>query len=152
MEFQLGGLRHESVIALLQEHHQDMLRLSPPESVHALDLSALEKPDVTFWSVWINQELAGIGAIKALDKRYAEIKSMRTARKQLRKGVAAKVLSHLIEFAKESSFERVSLETGTMAAFEPAQRLYSKFGFEACEPFGDYQLAPYSMFMTRTLT
>lgn len=151
MKFQTEELRHKAVIALLQEHHEDMLCHSPPESIHALDLNALEEPDVTFWSVWIDQELAGIGAIKALDENHAEIKSMRTAKKHLRKGIAGKMLSHIIEYAKINSFKQLSLETGTKVAFLPAQKLYQQFGFEACEPFGNYKEDPFSMFMTKAI-
>ena len=146
MDIKLGELRHEAVISLLQEHHEDMLALSPPESVHALDLRALEHPDVTFWSLWVNQDLAGIGAIKELDKDHCEIKSMRTSTKFLRKGIA-----HIVEQATLRSYKRLSLETGTMDAFIPAQKLYQQFGFQPCAPFGNYQEDPYSMFMSKAI-
>jgi putative acetyltransferase len=151
MDIKLGELRHEAVISLLQEHHEDMLAHSPPESVHALDLSALEHPDVTFWSLWINQDLAGIGAIKELDNDHCEIKSMRTSTKFLRKGIARKILEHIVEQATLRSYKRLSLETGTMDAFIPAQKLYQQFGFQVCVPFGNYQEDPYSMFMSKTI-
>jgi putative acetyltransferase len=151
MDIKVGELRHKAVISLLQEHHKDMLAHSPLESVHTLDLSALEHPDVTFWSLWINQDLAGIGAIKELDKDHCEIKSMRTSAKFLRKGIARKVLGHIVEQAIIRSYKRLSLETGTMDAFIPAQKLYQQFGFQACEPFGNYQEDPYSMFMSKTI-
>ena len=151
MEIRIGELRNEDVIALLKEHHEDMLFHSPPESVHALDLSALESPDVTFWSFWVNQELAGIGALKELDKTHGEIKSMRTSSNYLRKGIARKLLEHIINQANIRSYKKLSLETGTMDAFLPAQRLYQQFGFQECEPFGNYKEDPYSMFMTKSI-
>jgi putative acetyltransferase len=151
MQIRIGELRSEEVIALLQEHHEDMLIHSPPESVHALDLSALESSDITFWSLWIDQELAGIGALKELDKKHGEIKSMRTSAKHLRKGIAGKLLDHIIKQANLRFYKKLSLETGTMNAFLPAQKLYEQFGFEECEPFGQYNLDPYSMFMTKVL-
>ena len=151
MNIRIGELRNEDVIILLNEHHEDMLSHSPPESSHALDLSALESPDVTFWSLWVNQELAGIGALKELDKEHGEIKSMRTSAKQLRKGIARKLLEHIINQANIRSYKKLSLETGTMDAFLPAQKLYQKFGFQECEPFGSYKEDPYSMFMTKTI-
>lgn len=151
MEIRLGGLTNTAVVALLEEHHQDMLLHSPPESVHALDLSGLEHPNVTFWSMWQGGELAGVGALKVLDAEHAEIKSMRTAKQFLRKGVAAKMLNHIIEQAKQRHIKKISLETGTAKAFTPAQKLYQSFGFVECEPFGDYQQDPYSMFMTKVL-
>jgi putative acetyltransferase len=151
MDIRIGELRNEDVIILLNEHHKDMLSHSPPESVHALDLSALESPDLTFWSLWVNQELAGIGALKELNKEHGEIKSMRTSAKQLRKGIARKLLEHIINQANTRSYKKLSLETGTMDAFLPAQKLYQKFGFQECEPFGGYKEDPYSMFMTKNI-
>lgn len=151
MHIKVGKLRHEEVISLLQEHHEDMLSHSPPESVHALDLTALEQPEITFWSLWINENLAGIGALKELDKKHGEIKSMRTSRKFLRKGIARKMLEHIIKQAIIRSYKKLRLETGTMNSFIPAQKLYQEFDFDVCEPFGDYQDDPYSMFMSKNI-
>ncbi|WOH36358.1 GNAT family N-acetyltransferase [Thalassotalea fonticola] len=151
MDIRIGELRNKAVITLLEEHHQDMLSHSPPESVHALDLGALEQRDVTFWSLWINQELAGIGALKELDKEHGEIKSMRTSKHHLRKGIARILLEHIIKQANERSYKKLSLETGTMEAFLPAQKLYQRFGFVECGPFGNYQEDPYSMFMSKNI-
>jgi putative acetyltransferase len=151
MDIRVGELRRKEVIALLQEHHEDMLIHSPPESVHALDLSELEAPDVTFWSFWVNHDLAGIGALKELDKEHGEIKSMRTSSNYLRKGIARKLLDHIIKQSNIRSYKKLSLETGTMNAFLPAQQLYQQFGFQESKPFGNYKEDPYSMFMTKVL-
>ncbi|MBU2978783.1 GNAT family N-acetyltransferase [Alteromonas sp. C1M14] len=151
MDIRVGELRKAEVIALLQEHHEDMLIHSPPESVHALDLSGLEVPTVTFWSLWVDQKLAGIGALKELDKEHGEIKSMRTSTNFLRKGIARQLLEHIIKESTLRSYKKVSLETGTKEAFLPAQNLYQQFGFQKCEPFGNYKEDPYSMFMTKVL-
>lgn len=151
MDIRIGELRNEQVISLLEAHHQDMLSHSPPESVHALDLSALEKADVTFWSLWFNQELAGIGALKELDKHHGELKSMRTAKSHLRKGVAGILMEHIIKQANVRSYIKLSLETGTMDAFLPAQKLYQQFGFQECGPFSHYQEDPNSMFMSKNI-
>jgi putative acetyltransferase len=124
---------------------------SPPESVHALDLEALRKPDITFWSVWQDSELMGCGAIRELDSRHGEIKSMRTASLHLRKSVAATLMHHILEEAKRRSYERLSLETGSMDAFAPARKLYASFGFKPCGPFANYVEDPYSVFMTREM-
>jgi putative acetyltransferase len=124
---------------------------SPPESVHALDLEALRKPDITFWSAWQDAELLGCGALKELDLLHGEIKSMRTAARHLRKGIAARLLRHIIEEAERRSYRRLSLETGSMEAFAPARRLYTRFGFRQCGPFGSYSEDPNSVFMTREL-
>ena len=150
MIIKIDNLDGIEVKQLLQEHHEDMLKHSPPESVHALDLSSLKLPEVTFWTAWISGQLAGCGALKKLDEKHVELKSMRTAQQFLRKGVAANILQHMLTTAKEQSFEKVSLETGTMAAFVPAQKLYKRFGFRECKPFADYQEDPYSMFLEKT--
>jgi putative acetyltransferase len=151
MEIKVGDLKNEQVISLLKAHHEDMLSHSPVESVHALDLSALESPKVTFWGLWINNELAGCGALKELDTKHGEIKSMRTSGNYLRKGVARELLVHIINQATSRGYEKLSLETGSMAAFVPAHKLYQRFGFQSCQPFGDYQEDPYSLFMSKTI-
>lgn len=151
MYIKIDDLSGPEIRALLEEHLRNMRLISPPESVHALDLEGLRKPDVTFWTVWEERELLGCGALKELDPRHAEIKSMRTAWLHRRKGVAKRLLEHMIEEAKRRGYSRLSLETGSMAAFEPARRLYSSFGFIFCEPFADYTEDPNSVFMTREL-
>ena len=149
MGIRVDDLSGPQVIGLLQVHLQSVALHSPPESVHALDLAALRKPDITFWSVWDESELMGCGAIKELDPRHGEIKSMRTASTHLRKGVAAALLRHILDESRRRSYRQLSLETGSMAAFAPARSLYASFGFEACGPFADYVEDPYSVFMTR---
>lgn len=142
----LGG---ESIAALLREHLQEMAAHSPPQSVHALDLERLRAPEITVWTAWEGDELLGCGALKALGGGHGEIKSMRTARRQLRRGVAAALLEHLIGEARHRGWRRLSLETGSMAHFAPARALYRRYGFEPCGPFGDYVPDPNSVFMTR---
>ena len=151
MHIRVGQLAHEQVLALLGEHHQDMLSHSPVESVHALDISGLKAADVTFFSMWDGDNLAGVGALKQLDSYHGEIKSMRTSKLFLRQGVAHKILAHLIAEATDRGYQRLSLETGSMAAFLPAKRLYQQFGFQQCTPFADYKVDPYSSFMTLSL-
>ena len=144
-------VRGAEILALLAEHLADVARHSPPESVHALDVQALRAPDVTMWTAWEAGELLGCGALKQLDPRHGEIKSMRTAEAHLRQGVGARILEHLIAEAKSRSYRRLSLETGSMEAFAPARRLYERFGFEECAPFADYRLDPHSVYMTLRL-
>ena len=151
MEIRVDDLSGAQVQALLAEHLRAMHAASPPESVHALDLSGLRRPEVTFWSIWSGPDLAGCGALKQLDDGHAEIKSMRTADAFRRRGVAAHMLRHLIEEARRRGYRRLSLETGSMAYFEPARRLYAQFGFAECGPFGAYTEDPNSIFMTREL-
>jgi putative acetyltransferase len=128
-----------------------MHQLSPPESVHALDLEHLRRPDITFWCAWEGAHLLGCGALKELSPSHGEVKSMRTTRAHLRKGVARAILDRIIEEARRRRYERLSLETGSMAAFQPAQELYARFGFTCCGPFADYVEDPNSVFMTRAL-
>jgi putative acetyltransferase len=149
MDIRVDDLSGPEIIRLLHEHLQSVALHSPPESVHALGLEALRNPDITFWSVWQDSELMGCGAIKELDSRHGEIKSMRTVSLHLRKGVAAGLMHHILEEAERRSYERLSLETGSMDAFAPARSLYGSFGFKPCGPFANYVEDPYSVFMTR---
>jgi putative acetyltransferase len=151
MEIRTGGLDHPAVVALLQEHLQGMAQLSPPESIHALDLDGLKGTDITFWSAWQDDELVGCGALKQLDAAHGEIKSMRTASRHRRKGVAAAMLAHILAEADRRTYRQLSLETGSMQGFEPARRLYVRFGFQSCGPFADYMDDPNSVFMTRAV-
>lgn len=144
-------LTHPAVLALLDEHLRDMRAATPPESVHALDHDELRAPDVTFWTAWDGNELLGCGALKALDAKHGEIKSMRTAKNRLRSGVAAAILAHIVAVARERGYERLSLETGSGRPFDAALRFYEKQGFDYCEPFGDYVPDPFSRFMTLNL-
>jgi putative acetyltransferase len=149
MDIRVDDLSSPEIIRLLHEHLQSVALHSPPESVHALGLEALRNPDITFWSVWQDSELMGCGAVKELDSRHGEIKSMRTVSLHLRKGVAARLMHHILEEAERRSYERLSLETGSMDAFAPARSLYASFGFEPCGRFANYVEDPYSVFMTR---
>jgi putative acetyltransferase len=147
----MDDLSGREIAELLHQHLQCMASVSPPESRHALNLESLRKPNITFWSVWQNLELAGCGALKELDSEHGEIKSMRTAATHIRQGVASFVLGHLITEAKRRGYRRLSLETGAMPYFAPAHALYRKFGFEKCIAFSDYREDPNSLFMTLEL-
>ena len=151
MLIKIDDLTGDDVIGLLNEHLRGMSQNSPPESVHTLNIADLQKPEITFWSAWEEMNLVGCGALKELDKLNAEIKSMRTTSSYLRKGVAHKILQHIMNQAKKRNYQRLSLETGSMAAFEPARKLFVSFGFVYCEPFADYVVDPNSLFMTREL-
>ena len=151
MEIRLDDLTGPEIAALLDEHLDNMHALSPPESVHAMDISKLRRPDVTFWTAWSNGELLGCGALRELSPTHGEVKSMRTALAHRRCGAGRAVLVHIIDEARRRSYERLSLETGSMAAFAPAHRLYESFGFSFCGPFGDYREDPNSVFMTKVL-
>jgi putative acetyltransferase len=151
MELRVDDLRGAAVAALLEEHLAHMAALSPRCSMHALDLASLRAPEITFWTVWDGDVLAGCGALKELDAQHGEIKSMRTAKTHHRRGVAARVLQHAIDEARRRGYTRLSLETGSMDGFAPARALYEKFGFAPCAPFVGYVEDPNSVFMTLTV-
>lgn len=151
MNIRVDDLRGPEVRGLLEEHLHTMTLYSPPGSIHALDLDALRAPDVTFWTAWEDAELLGCGALRELDPSHGEIKSMRTATPHLRKGVASAMLRHIVDEGRRRGYRRISLETGSAAAFVPARRLYAGFGFASCGPYAGYAEDPYSVFMTRVL-
>jgi putative acetyltransferase len=144
-------LTGERIANLLREHLDDMHDNTPPESVHALDLEGLRSPDITFWSAWDGDELLGCGALKELDSSSGEIKSVRTAKAYRGKGVASKMLEHIIEEARRRNYDCLNLETGGLAEFAAARAFYSRYGFEYRGPFADYIDDPYSVLMTRKL-
>jgi putative acetyltransferase len=151
LQIRVDDLAGPEIRALLAEHLRNMHQLSPPESVHALDLAGLLQPEITFWTAWSNGELLGCGALKELSPAHGEIKSMRTVSAHRRKGVARAMLEHIIAKARSRSYARLSLETGSLHAFEPARRLYESFGFTYCSPFEGYTEDPNSVFLTRML-
>lgn len=152
MEIKIDDLTGPEVAKLLQEHLDEMALHSPAESRHALDLTGLQKPEITFWSIWEGGELIGCGALKEMDTHHGEVKSMRTTYAHRGRGIGRKMLQHIIAEAERRGYKRLSLETGSMAAFEPARQMYARFGFEYCDPFGSYKLDPNSVFMTKELT
>lgn len=151
MQIRRDDLTGPEIRALLEEHLRNMHEISPPESVHALDLGKLRRPDITFWTVWSGGALLGCGALRELDPKHGEVKSMRTSPAHRRKGVARAVLEHIVGVARSRAYARLSLETGSMKEFIPARRLYESFGFTYCAPFGDYTDDPNSVFMTKPL-
>jgi putative acetyltransferase len=151
MEIKIDDLAGAEIAAFLEEHIQDMRSVSPPESKHALDLAGLRKPEITFWTCWHEGQIAGCCALKKLDPHHGEVKSMRTSRALRRHGVAAQLLEHLIREARARGCQRLSLETGAMEFFEPARKLYRKFGFEPCGPFATYKQDPNSVFLTKVI-
>jgi putative acetyltransferase len=151
MEIREGGLDEPQVVELLRFHMQGMLANSPKDSCHFLDLSGLRAPGVSFWSVWDGDALLGVGALKQLDAEHGEIKSMRTSAQHLRRGTGAALVSHILKTARERGYRRVSLETGSGPAFEPAHALYRQFGFTECGPFAEYKEDPFSRFLSRVI-
>ena len=152
MRIELDDLSRHEVHALLREHLSDMHELSPPESVHAFDMTKLRGAEVTFWTVWDDSVLLGCGALKELTPTHGEVKSMRTPRAQRRRGAGRAMLAHIVDEARRRGYRRLSLETGANAAFAPAWRLYESFGFVRCGPFADYKADPNAVFMSLDLS
>lgn len=150
-KIRIDDLENEDVKKLVNQHVQKMVEGSPIESVHALNLDRLKGDDITFYTLWINNNLAGCRALKQLDGSHGEIKSMRTHENYLKLGVAQAILSHIISVAKNRGYSRLSLETGTSSSFIPAHNLYKKNGFTICEPFSDYFEDKNSYFMKKEL-
>jgi putative acetyltransferase len=142
-----GDFDDDRVKALLVRHLQGMHANTPPGHVFALDWSGLQKPEISFYALWEGDELLGVGALKELEPRAGEIKSMRTADAHLRRGVAAAILEHIIAEARRRGYTRLSLETGAGPAFEAAHTLYRKYGFTDGGAFGDYEKSPFNRFL-----
>ena len=137
--------------AVLARHLAVMQAETPPAHVHALPAERLQDPAVTLFGARRQGVLLGVGAIRRLENMHAELKSMHTLAEARGQGIGRAMLGHLIQVASASGYQRVSLETGTMAAFEPARRMYRSAGFRPCEPFGEYTVNPYSVCMTLAL-
>lgn len=150
--FRVDDLSGAPTRELVAHHLVGMHASSPPESVFALDIDGLRHPDVTFWSGWRGDDLAVIGALKALDETSGELKSMRVADGQLGTGAGRAMLRHLVAEARARGMSTLWLETGSTDDFLPARGLYESEGFVECGPFADYPENPFSVFMTLTLS
>jgi putative acetyltransferase len=150
-EIAVDDPRSADIRELLERHLTFAHTHTPPHDVHALDIDGLLDPAVTFYSYRLDGQLLGVGALKQLDPRHAELKSMHTAAEARGRGIGRAILSHLIAVARDRGCRRVSLETGTVAAFTPARSLYASAGFEPCGPFAEYRPRPSNTFMTLSL-
>ena len=155
LQFHLDDLSDPRMAVFLEAHLADMRRISPPESVHALDLAALRQPGVRFWSAWLSHAgglaLVGTVALKRLSADHAELKSMRTAPPWRGQGVGHGLLQHALGEARRAGHARISLETGSQPFFDPAHALYAAHGFVDCPPFAGYRPDPNSRFMSRAV-
>jgi putative acetyltransferase len=147
----LGDLTDARVVQLLEDHLADMFATSPAESVHALDVTALQDPRITFWTVQEGDEILGCVALKQLDPEHGELKTMRTSAEHRGRGLGRLLLEHVVAEARRRGYRRISLETGTEDFFAPAHALYTRSGFVECGPFADYVLDPHSVYLTRQL-
>jgi putative acetyltransferase len=146
-----GDFSDPRVIALLKIHLTSARAETAPGSAHALDLSELQSPEISFWTIWDDETLLGIGALKRLPGDYGEVKSMHTVRSARRRGVGSAMLRHIIAAARARGMSRLSLETGSWDYFRPARAFYRRHGFVECPPFGDYVADPNSIFMSLDL-
>jgi putative acetyltransferase len=151
IEIHEDDLSGRAVQDLIAFHLDGMHDTSPPESVHALEIDGLRHPSITFWSAWIDGQLAGIGALKVLDPKRGELKSMRVDDRFRGSGVGRALLRHIVGAAQERGLTSLWLETGSPDDFVPAQRLYESEGFTRCGPFDGYTDDPFSVFMTREI-
>ena len=144
-EVNIDDLSSQEIATFLNEHLKDM------RGVHALNLTELRAQEITFWSARANNRILGCGALKELNSKHGEIKSMRTATEAKGQGIASNILRHIIKESENRGYKKLSLETGSKDFFQPARRLYTKHGFQICRPFANYHEDPVSVFMTMTL-
>jgi len=133
---------------LLIKHFIELRSVSPPGSTHVLDIPGLKDPTIRFWSLWDDKELIGCGALKLLEKNHGEFKSIRVADKYRKNGMGEKIISHLIDQAKQIGIKKLSIETGSGDFFTPARKLFKKFGFKKSEPFAHYKIDPNSCYFS----
>jgi putative acetyltransferase len=140
------------VLALLQEHLQNMHEITPPEFIFAFDAAKLREPGVVVWSAWRDDDvLLGVAALKELSPTQGEVKSMRTPARFRRQGAGRALLNHVLEISRQRGYRELFLETGRQQDFIPALTLYRSVGFRECGPFGDYEENGNSVFMTLDL-
>jgi putative acetyltransferase len=150
-EISVDDPRAPDVRQMLEIHLVFARSQTPPEDAHAMDADELMDPAVTLFSLRQDGVLLAVGALKRLDRKHAEVKSMHTLESARGRGVGRRMLEHLIAVARADGYRRLSLETGSMAAFAPARSLYTGAGFRPCEPFGEYRASPNSTYLTLTL-
>ena len=134
-----GNFENSEVNELLVKHFIELRSVSPVSSTHVLDIEGLRDPSIIFWSLWEQNQLMGCGALKFLNKNHGEFKSIRVADKYRKSGMGEKIISHLIDQAKQIGIKKLSIETGAGDFFAPARKLFQKFGFKTCKPFAHYK-------------
>ena len=140
-----------AALALIERHLAFARANTPPDDVHALEVAELRDRGVTFFGIRDGDELVCMGALQQLDEGHGEIKSMHTEEGARGRGAGRAMVDHLLSVARARGYRRVSLETGTMAAFAPARALYTATGFAPCPPFGGYSDSPSRLCMTMRL-
>lgn len=151
MKIRKDNVTDQRVINLIEDHMQKMELYSPPSALHHLEINEYEDPKLTVWTAWENDELLGVGALKKLNGKHGELKSIKTHPDHLRKGVAQQLVSYILKQAVLAGYNQVSLETGSQEEFKPALEFYKSIGFDECGPFSDYKDDPASVFMTQRI-
>jgi putative acetyltransferase len=151
MRITSGDFSDPRVVELLSIHVASARAETARGSAHALDLTGLQAPEISLWTIWEGETLLGVGALKRLTSDHGEVKSMHTAKAARRKGAGSAMLRHIIARARAAGMTRLSLETGSWDYFRPAHALYRSHGFIECGPFADYAPDPNSVFMTLDL-
>ena len=146
-----GNFDNPEVHELLTKHFIELRAASPEGSAHVLDIPGLKIPSIKFWSLWQNDKLMGCGALKFLDERHGEFKSIRIQDNFRKTGNGINVINHLIDEAKKLNIIRLSIETGAGDFFKPARKLFKKCGFEICDPFAHYKEDKNSVYLTKSL-
>ena len=147
-----GNFENAEVNKMLINHFIELRSVSPEGSAHVLDIEGLKDSSIKFWSLWENQELMGCGALKFLDKKHGEFKSIRVNDEFRKKGNGIIIIKHLIEEAKKLDIQKLSLETGSGIFFEPARKLFTICGFKPCDPFAHYKDDPNSCYMSKLIS
>tara|TARA_B100001540_G_C15550705_1_gene525754 strand:+ start:171 stop:626 length:456 start_codon:yes stop_codon:yes gene_type:complete len=143
-----GNFENPLVNKLLVKHFNELRSVSPAGSTHVLDIAGLKVNNIKFWSLWENSQLVGCGALKFIEKKHGEFKSIRVADEFRRKGYGLKIINYLINESKKLEIKKLSIETGTGNFFKPARKLFKDCGFEECEPFSHYKVDPNSCYMS----
>ena len=146
-----GNFDHPEVNKLLTKHFIELRAASPQGSAHVLDIPGLKVSTIKFWSLWESEKIIGCGALKFLDNKHGEFKSIRIHDDFRNKGYGIKIIDHLIYEAKKLDIKRISLETGAGKFFDPARRLFKKCNFEPCHPFAHYKEDKNSLYLTKLI-
>ena len=146
-----GNFDNLEVNELLTKHFIELRAASPEGSAHVLDIPGLKVPSIKFWSLWKDKKLIGCGALKFLDEKHGEFKSIRIHDNFRNRGYGINVINYLINEAKKLNIKRLSIETGAGDFFIPARKLFKRSGFTECEPFAHYKEDVNSVYLTKVI-
>jgi len=147
MQIRKDVAANPAIAPLLSAHVAEQRANTPPGFSFALDIGGLTAADVSFWTAWDGEVPIGMGALRPLDARSGEVKSMRAADAWRGRGVGHAVLGAIVAEARARGYARLYLETGTTPAYDPALSLYRRAGFVPCDPFADYEASAHNQFL-----